>query len=118
MGLYLLTKSKLGMIGKFNHKLGLALVNSAPYLMKIITVVGIVVMFLVGGGILSDSIHFFNEYIIHLSQIISSTTPSTVWLAKLSEQLVPLIFKGILGLLAGGFILIFIWLIKRAKHSF
>jgi len=116
MGLYLLTKSKTGFVGKFSHKIGFALVNSAPYLMKFLTLVGTVAMFLVGGGILSHSFHFLDEYFYHFSQIFSSTIYSITWLTKLSEYLLPLIFNGILGLLAGAFILLLLRLIKRAKR--
>jgi len=115
MGLYLLTKSKSGIAGKFNHQIGFALVNSAPYLMKLLTVVGTLAMFLVGGGILSHSIHVLSEYIDHLNQVILSTISSIDWLGKLSEHLMPLIFNGILGLLSGGLILLIIGIIKRAK---
>jgi len=70
-GLYLVrTKPHL-------QKVGMTIVKSAPYLMKLLGILGTVAMFLVGGGILAHGLHLFGE----LSQ--------AVW------------FQGVVGIVAG-----------------
>lgn len=70
-GLYLVhTKPHL-------QKVGMTIVKSAPYLMKLLGILGTVAMFLVGGGILAHGLHLFGE----LSE--------AVW------------FQGVVGIVAG-----------------
>lgn len=49
LGLYLVNKG--------HRKLGMSLVNSMPYTMKTLGVIGTIAMFLVGGGIISHTFH-------------------------------------------------------------
>jgi len=114
MGLYLLTHSKSGIVGNLNHKLGHALVNSAPYLMKLLTVVGTIAMFLVGGGILSHSLHMISETIEKTTSYISNLTTIT-WLVDMLHTIVSLLLNGLLGMLAGGLLMLLIFLIQKPK---
>jgi len=111
MGLYLLTQSKAGFVGKFNHTFGHALVNSAPYLMKLLTVVGTIAMFLVGGGILSHSIHTLALLIETITNYLSTfmgTLTTITWLVELLHTIVPLFLNGLLGMLAGTIVLLIV----------
>jgi len=114
MGLYLLTKSKVGTLGKFRHKFGLALVNSAPYLMKLLTVVGTVAMFLVGGGILSHSIHTFTVVIEKITNYLSNLTAIT-GLTDFLNAIVPLLLNGFLGVIAGAALMFLMIIIEKVK---
>jgi len=82
-GLYLVrTKPHL-------QKVGMTIVKSAPYLMKLLGILGTVAMFLVGGGILAHGLHLFGE--------LSNAT----W------------FQGVVGIIAGVVIVIIVEAIKK-----
>ncbi len=86
---------------KLIKKIGLLLVNSAPYLMKLLTVVGTIAMFLVGGGILAHSIHIIGEYFNEASLWVTDSVVSITWLANFVEVFMPILLNGLLGFMAG-----------------
>ncbi|WP_086980698.1 DUF808 domain-containing protein [Vibrio aphrogenes] len=91
LGFYLQRKS--GGKGLMNG-LGNVLVATAPKLMKVLTVVGTVAMFLVGGGIIEHTIpavHHVTEGLTHMA----GTLPVV-------SSVLPVVVTGLLGLLAGG----------------
>jgi hypothetical protein len=89
-------------------QLGALLLNSAPYLMKLLTLVGTVAMFLVGGGILSHSLHSVNDNFSQLNHFIAQLLPDMSWLVTLSTTVFPLIFNGLLGVIAGGLLFLIV----------
>ncbi|MGZ5050960.1 MAG: DUF808 domain-containing protein [Methylobacter sp.] len=67
-GLHLCQKTGDGLAIKMLHSLGQILLNAAPYLMKLLTIVGTAAMFMVGGGILVHGIpaaHHLVEQLAH-----------------------------------------------------
>jgi hypothetical protein len=68
-GLRLLTKNKRK--SKFINAIGHALINSLPYIIRVLAVVGTLAMLLVAGGIFSHNIHFFHNLIPSMPQIIN-----------------------------------------------
>lgn len=60
MGLYLMRKQK-GIALTLQHALGKGLLLTAPQLMKLLSVLGTVAMFLVGGGILVHGLPFMHD---------------------------------------------------------
>ena len=75
-GLYLIRKNPAGLFGRLRKRLGSWLVGSAPYLMKLLSIVGTLAMFMVGGGIiahglppLQDAIHRIEEAVVHWSML-------------------------------------------------
>lgn len=93
-GLYLLNQSKLS-ANKFKEILGKGLLAAAPRLMQFLAFAGTVAMFLVGGGILVHGIkalHHIQIAVTNYGQTIVGTT---------GEVLAPLIFDGLLGVIAG-----------------
>lgn len=60
MGLYLMRKEK-GAALTLQHTLGKGLLLTAPQLMKLLSVLGTVAMFLVGGGILAHGLPFMHK---------------------------------------------------------
>lgn len=60
MGLHLMRKEK-GVALPLQHALGKGLLLTAPQLMKLLSVVGTVAMFLVGGGILAHGLPFMHQ---------------------------------------------------------
>ena len=95
LGLYLLKKSVSGKFNAMQRSLGRGLLIFAPKLMKTLTIVGTIAMFLVGGGILVHSfswLHHKVEAVVHWSQSFGG---------KLTDVLMPLLIEGTIGLIAG-----------------
>lgn len=102
-GLHLVEKSKqspgTGFSYSFNKIVGKGLLSFAPKLMKTLSVVGTIAMFLVGGGILvhgTPFVHHFLEVTVEsahnlptIGNIVSSVTPSFI----------NMIFGGLVGVL-------------------
>ncbi|MGL4184499.1 MAG: DUF808 domain-containing protein, partial [Thiotrichaceae bacterium] len=62
LGLYLTAKSKANSL---MHTIGEGLVNLAPYLMRVLSVLGTAAMFLVGGSIIMHGLPHSHEFIEH-----------------------------------------------------
>ena len=93
-GLYLLNQSKAS-ANKFKEWLGKGLLAAAPRLMQFLAFAGTVAMFLVGGGILSHGIELLHHWQLEVIAIGKSLLNGT------GETLAPLIFDGLLGVVAG-----------------
>lgn len=93
-GLYLLNQSKVS-ANKFKEMLGKGLLAAAPRLMQFLAFAGTVAMFLVGGGILSHGIELLHHWQLEVIAIGKSL------LNGIGETLAPLIFDGLLGVVAG-----------------
>lgn len=76
-GLYLLNAEGETVVSDIKKKLGSAILAFCPYLMKTLSIVGTVAMFLVGGGILLHGIHSLELWLTH-------------WLITIS----PVLFEG------------------------
>lgn len=66
-GLYLARREDIGMLGNAMRAFGRGLVSFAPWLMKGLSVVGTIAMFLVGGGILVHAITPLHHFIESIS---------------------------------------------------
>ncbi|MCW2313499.1 DUF808 domain-containing protein [Rhodoferax antarcticus] len=75
----------------WQHALGRGLLRAAPLLMKSLTVLGTLAMFLVGGGILAHGWHSVGAWLEGISQLAGAAAP-----------VVSALLSGLLGLLAGG----------------
>ena len=93
-GVYLLNQSKVS-ANKFKEMLGKGLLAAAPRLMQFLAFAGTVAMFLVGGGILSHGIELLHHWQLEVIAIGKSLLNGT------GETLAPLIFDGLLGVVAG-----------------
>jgi len=97
LGFYLQEKSA----GKgILSAVGNGLIASAPKLMKLLTIVGTIAMFLVGGGIVVHSI----PYIHHLLENIIANLPNITYLAPSYT----LISNTIIGMLSGSMVLLLV----------
>lgn len=104
IGLYLLRRKADAPLAKIGFLLGRGLLAFAPRLMKALTVIGTVAMFMVGGGILTHATH------VALSKWL--TLPG--WLAGVADSL----FDTVLGIFAGFLCLLLISLLQRLKKTF
>ncbi|MGB5444204.1 MAG: DUF808 domain-containing protein [Psychromonas sp.] len=107
LGFYLQEKSAgKGMLSV----MGNGLIALAPKLMKLLTIVGTVAMFLVGGGIVVHSI----PSIHHLLEIIIANLPEIDYLSASYIT----IGNGLIGMLSGFVVLLIMTLLHKLKASF
>lgn len=69
-GLYLSKRQGSGLWLEIQHRMGRALLTGTPYLMKALSVLGMLAMLLVGGGILVHGIPALHHGIEHLSHVV------------------------------------------------
>lgn len=104
LGLYL-SQQNAGPATALLRAVGRGLLHAAPALMKALTVLGTLAMFLVGGGILAHGLPAVGHGIAHWSQSAGSMT----------QPLAALVLNTLLGLLAGGLALLGVTLAQRIK---
>jgi len=100
LGLYLLRKSVSGSFNGIQRSLGRGLLIFAPALMKTLTVVGTIAMFLVGGGILVHSFEWLHKQVHHIVEYLSGV------FGTVAEMTVPILTEGLVGVIAGGIVLL------------
>jgi len=108
IGLYLARRP-----GRFARAVGSALLAAAPKLMKTLAVVGTAAMFLVGGGILAHGIPPAHALIDHAA----TATLEFAQLGGLLAVPVSLALEALLGVLAGGLLLLVVSGAKRALRA-
>ncbi|KXF82260.1 DUF808 domain-containing protein [Enterovibrio coralii] len=92
VGLYL-SQKKAAMV----QGIGRGLLAFAPWLMKSLSFIGTLAMFLVGGGILTHGVHVLSELITDAAQE-TALIPSV---GSIVSALLPTILNGVIGLIAG-----------------
>ena len=104
LGLYL-SQRKTQVLQGLQQALGRGLVRMAPMLMKALTVLGTLAMFLVGGGILAHGWHAVGQGIEDLSMAA----------AGMAQPLVSMALNMLVGLLAGGAAVLVMTLVQRVR---
>jgi len=105
-GLYFAKSKGNSVRAALTRKLGFVILAFAPYMMKTLSVVGTIAMFLVGGAILTHGIPALHHWIEHIT--------SGITLGFLSA-LLPAIINGIFGVLAGTVALILVSIVTSIK---
>lgn len=97
LGLYLSRKSSA-----LARSIGSGIVSAAPYLMKTLSVVGTIAMFMVGGGILTHGLppvhHLFEDWASY-----ASVVPT---FGQILQGVIPALLNVVFGLVAGGVVLL------------
>ena len=96
-GLHLSQKNGNNIVRKIQRGSGAFLLRLAPYLMKSLSIVGTIAMFMVGGGILAHGIpgaHQWVEHVAHGAGGISG-------MGRILETVLPLLLDITIGMLAG-----------------
>jgi uncharacterized protein len=96
-GLHLIKSEGDSLWQKFKRLVGRAILAFAPFMMKSLSVIGTIAMFLVGGGILVHGLHVFNPVILSLQAMADSISGIGWMLAYVT----PSLFGGLFGLMAG-----------------
>jgi len=108
-GLYLARSATAG--GAWNRvkrTLGNGLLGAAPHLMKTLSVVGTIAMFLVGGGILVHGIPHAHEVLEHAAEAVHAMPGIGTLLAAIT----PTLLNTLAGVLAGAAVLAIVGVIK------
>lgn len=100
-GLQLLQSTAANIWGGFKRTLGTALLRIAPYLMKTLSVVGTVAMFMVGGGILVHGLPHSHEVLHHAAEAVTAMP----LLGGLLAAITPTVINTLAGVVAGGLVL-------------
>ncbi|WP_434937510.1 DUF808 domain-containing protein [Shewanella sp. HL-SH8] len=111
LGFYLNKRQGEGFLNRVGRYIGLKLIIAAPYLMKILTVVGTIAMFMVGGGILTHGIHVVGAYIEHAAVLVEQLD----YIGGLLKMLTPSILNALFGIVAGAIALAIMSLIQKVR---
>jgi predicted DNA repair protein MutK len=111
MGLYLVRQDEARGAQGWRHGLGRLLLATAPRLMKALTVLGTVAMFLVGGGIILHGLPAAHEPVHALGLAIEAT------LGAWSHAVWPVTLDAVAGVLAGGVALLAVKVGAPAVHA-
>ncbi len=116
-GLHLLKDSSATAWGRFKRGLGTVLLRSAPYLMKTLSVVGTVAMFIVGGSILLHGVPGAEALLHHAAEYVHSAP----LLGGLLAAITPLVLNTLAGVLAGAIVLAAVTastrMVSRARNA-
>lgn len=93
--------------------IGDLLLKAAPYLMKSLSVLGTVAMFMVGGGIITHGIPGAHDLIHHVAEN-TLVIPMAGWLL---EKITPTVLDALTGVLAGALALLFMTLVGRLRSK-
>jgi len=109
LGLYLLRKSVSGSYNSLQRFIGRSLLIFAPNLMKTLSIVGTVAMFLVGGGILVHSFSWLYQQLHHLVDWME------IYIGTFADSIGSLFIEAGIGLIAGIIVLSAITLLARIR---
>jgi hypothetical protein len=108
-GLHLREKRGTNFWRKIQRATGAVLLNLAPYLMKALSIVGTIAMFMVGGGILIHGIpgaHDLSHRLAHGAGAVSG-------LGGLLQTVLPALLDVLVGILAGALVLVGMMVVGR-----
>lgn len=111
LGLYMLRKSVSGRFNSLQRAIGRGLLIFAPFLMKLLTIVGTMAMFLVGGGIIVHSFSWLSRQLHHVEMWVSQLIGA--W----SETTLSILLDGLTGVIAGGVVLVVVSILSRLKNK-
>jgi predicted DNA repair protein MutK len=101
-GLHLSQKNGNNFWRKTQRAVGEVLLNLAPYLMKGLSIVGTIAMFMVGGGILTHGIPGAHDVIHRLSHGAGAVRG----IGGMLESILPTLFDVFVGILTGALVLL------------
>jgi predicted DNA repair protein MutK len=93
------------------RSLGRIIVTGAPYLMKGLSLVGTVAMFLVGGGIITHGAH------LDLGEKLARALSGTAVVGPVLAFIVPALFDALAGVIIGGVALLLVTLVARVVRA-
>lgn len=113
VGIHLMQKSGLHIWHQLLRAIGHYLLRFAPFLMRLLTIVGTAAMFLVGGGIIHHGLpwlHHINERLIQYFQGESI-------IATIFSSIAPFILDAIVGMIIGAMCLTFLAIVPKFRSN-
>jgi predicted DNA repair protein MutK len=107
-GLYLIKTATASAWGKFKQAIGQGLLAFAPFLMKTLSFVGTIAMFMVGGGILLHGIPGAEVYVNHFAEGFGS---------QFVAALLPMFAGASIGLISGGLLVALMTLFTKITQQ-
>jgi predicted DNA repair protein MutK len=107
-GLYLSRRPGAGLWTRMLQAVGTGLVHSAPWLMRILAVVGTAAMFLVGGGILVHGLGPLHHGVQVLLEMAGSS--------RVVQAVLPLLLNALVGVVAGALVLLGVTAVQRVSN--
>jgi uncharacterized protein len=112
LGLYLSCLPVQG--SRWKQRLGLWLLDAAPWLMKALSVLGTVAMFLVGGGILSHGLPFVHHAALALTEGFADGLGSA---GALLASVLALSLDVLVGMAAGALVLLLVTVVQKLART-
>ncbi|PCJ46248.1 MAG: hypothetical protein COA99_03215 [Moraxellaceae bacterium] len=112
-GLYLMQNAANNSWGKVQAIIGRGLLRFAPYLMKTLSIVGTIAMFLVGGGIVIHGTPFIHHLQESLLQALTDFSSNNLLLA-----ISPTLFSALVGVVSGALVLLLIKALNQIKRRY
>jgi len=113
-GLYLSQQTGQSALSKLQRSLGHGILRMAPWLMKGLSVVGTLAMFLVGGGILTHGLTPLH----HAIELVTEKVANLNTLGAFLGPVMPLAIDAVVGLLVGALVLLAVTLAQRIWSRF
>lgn len=107
-GLYLMQDQTTNGWGRFKRRLGQGLLWTAPYLMKSLSIIGTVAMFLVGGGILLHGLPLAHTLVEQATHLVYGAPG----IGSLLAAIIPTLLNLLMGVVAGALVLIGVRLVQ------
>jgi predicted DNA repair protein MutK len=99
-GLYLTRLEGDSSITRLQRRIGEWILIAAPLLMKLLSIVGTLAMFLVGGGIVAHNIEWLHHHVVELEHMVEKIGIAGPFLAAISPSLVDFVVGILVGILA------------------
>lgn len=114
VGLYLKRRNATGIVRSLLQVTGDSLLAFAPRLMKSLTVIGTIAMFMVGGGILTHGIHAMHDLIQNIAQGGADLPLVGGVIAAVAPSVLDMLF----GIVAGALVLVVVNVAEKLRHLF
>jgi hypothetical protein len=111
LGLYLSRTEGESSSAQMRRALGARILRAAPYLMKGLSIAGMIAMFLVGGGILVHGIPWLHHGVEHLADVIADWPA----IGGLVGAVTAMLANGMIGVVAGALVLMAVELVQRTR---
>lgn len=91
------------------YKIGTTLINAAPYLMRFLSIVGTIAMFLVGGGLIQHNINYLHQIELNIASWYASWPQGK----EILNAITPSLFNLVVGIIVGCIVLLAVNSIKK-----
>ncbi|ALU87631.1 DUF808 domain-containing protein [Herbaspirillum rubrisubalbicans] len=113
-GLYLVQHAGTSPWGRVKAGIGRAILAAAPGMMRSLSVIGTIAMFMVGGGILTHGLPLAHHAIEHAAVVVGDLAV----IGPVLGAITPTVLNAIFGVLAGGVVLAGVTLVQRVLARF